>query len=146
MKESVTPHSAIVAAGQTIRSELPDLLGEEGAARVEPVLGALLAQAEAASDPIVLAATEEQILDLLATHPRTWERMNELLPAMDEQRGAPSGYEPLPGGGEPIEANWYACPQGDYDRPMFAVDEPIPECPVHHVALVPNPCGRRPAC
>jgi hypothetical protein len=139
MEESATPHSAIVAAGRTVRSELPELLGADGAALVEPVLGELLAQAAAASNPTALAEAEDRILEVLATHPRTRARMNELLPAVDEERGAPSGYEPLPGGGEPVEADWYGCPQGDYDWPVFAVDEPVPQCPVHHVALVPKP-------
>jgi hypothetical protein len=138
MAEGTRPDSAIVMAAQTIRSELPALLDGGEAARVESALIDLLTRAKAAHDAVARAQAEDRILELLAAHQRTRERMDELLPTPDEERGVGSAFEPLPGGGEPIDADWYGCPQGDYDWPVFAADEPIPQCPTHHVALVPK--------
>jgi hypothetical protein len=137
MSENATPRSEIVAAAQTIRSELPRLLGSDLAAQVESQLVDLLVQTETAPREDDLADVEDRILELLAAYPPTRERMDELLPVVDEERG----FEPLPGGGGPVDVEWYTCPRekNHYDWPVLDVEEPIPECPVHHVVLVPKP-------
>jgi hypothetical protein len=141
MGERATPDSGIVMAARVIWSELPRLLAGAAAARVESVLGELLAQAEAAPDAAGLAKAEGVMLELLAEYPATRDRLDQLLPSSEEERGADAGFEPLAGGGEPIDFDWYACPNGDYDWPVFAVDEPIPRCPIHGVALIPGRTG-----
>ncbi len=50
-------------------------------------------------------------------------------------------FEPLPGEAQPIAATKYLCSEADCDISWVrrSVGQPIPECPVHHVPLVPVP-------
>jgi hypothetical protein len=55
------------------------------------------------------------------------------------------GYSRLPGPGTPSSADVFVCPQdcGHQWRRHFVAD-PIPDCPTHHVKLVPAPAGFSP--
>jgi hypothetical protein len=136
MDESGLPPSRILRAARIIRAELGDLLAPAKAMEVEASLRALLGVAEVERDLSALADLEDRILEVLAAQEPTRRRASEVLPTTEGERSIGT-FEPLPGSGEPVDADWYGCPAGDYDWPVFDVDEPVPECPKHHVRLVP---------
>lgn len=49
------------------------------------------------------------------------------------------GFEPLPGEAQPIAATQYSCSKANCDISWVrrSVGQPIPNCPVHHIPLVP---------
>jgi len=52
------------------------------------------------------------------------------------------GYSGLAGRGDPPAPDIFVCPQDcKYQWRRFFVADPIPECPTHHVKLVPAPVG-----
>jgi hypothetical protein len=117
--------SEVARAAGTISLELRDLLPAD-AGQVGAQLDALLARARAGDD------VDDDLMLLLTRFESTRQRLDELLPEAD----AAKGYADLPGHGEPIGALLYRCPRGDYEYPALEVGEPIPPCPVHHIALV----------
>ena len=123
----------IVEIAEAIRPELPRLVGEEA-----PSMGAKLTEAvalaRAAPDPEARARAEDALYELLASHDRTREELDRRLPEIDEERG----YDPLAGTGDPVAADRYECPRGDYAWPVFSLDDPPPpdRCPVHQIPLV----------
>jgi hypothetical protein len=115
-------------AARVIEPELSSLLGAE-APPVQQRLSQLLAEADAGK------AVDTEVITLLASREVTRERLETLL-GTTEGLDAEKDYSALPGWVNTVPARWYACPEGDYEWPRFDVSEDVPECPVHHVALV----------
>jgi hypothetical protein len=117
--------SDILTAARSIRAEVPSLLGQQGA-RVQAALDDLLAAASAGQD------VDDQLWQLLVVYEPTRQRLNQLLPEVEEERG----FEPFPGERDAIEADRFVCPRGDYEWPVFDSDDPVLErCPNHGLAL-----------
>ena len=123
----------IIDAARTIRPYLPELVGNEADAYDREIAG-LIAEAQAGHD------VDGELLAVLsrsqATH--TWaarvlENDRHLPP--DIQRIADRSYEPLAGVGEPVAAERYLCPRGDYVRYRISISDPAPVCPTHECAL-----------
>jgi len=149
---------AILKGARAIRPHLADLLGAE-AEGVDRELGNLLAEAEqvgAEAEGVdreldnLLAEAEQGrkvaslILDLLARHDATRAWMREFLEGAEEATAPPAaappgvrGYSPPPGRADPIAAQKFVCPNGDFEWYRQRVGTPVPECPTHHVPLEP---------
>lgn len=121
------PESTILEAAKSIRQFLPDLLGEQ-APEVDHQLADLLNRHQA-GEPM-----ENQVTNLLASHPPTREWMYNFL-AADAVQTRSLGYNPLPGIPK-IDAPRYVCPQGDYIWHHIDSSDPIPACPTHHCPLI----------
>ncbi len=116
----------ILEGGRSIRPYLEELLGND-AIQVDNKLAELLAQAQAGQP------TDQQILEILTSYPNTRNWIAEFL----SEKQVSKGFEPLPGQGQPISAQKYNCPQGDYVWYRRIVGATIPICPTHGVELIP---------
>lgn len=114
-----TPEDVLECA-RSIRPELPELLGA-AAETVDRQLADLLAQAKTG------AAVDAEILDLLKSHPNTYDWAAEFLAPQRVSKG----YERLAGSGDVVSAQRYVCPEGDYVWYRRSVGIAIPTCPSH---------------
>ena len=126
----------ILKGARTIRSHLTELLEASQAAEMDENLAELLAEFETGSK------VDSQILKLIAKHEatRTW------MAAFLEHHLPPQlarFYSPPPGNTGPIPGVMrYVCPEGDYHWFRHRVGEPIPQCPIHQLDLVPSSSGQ----
>lgn len=120
--------SELLDAARTIRGELPELVPDASlAARLDD----LIAQMET-GEPV-----DDDLFETLTGHDPLRQRLDELLPDEDPDKGwAGPAYQELPGYGEPVDAQYFVCPYGDYRYPVLEVGELVPPCPVHRVPLV----------
>ena len=118
-----TPEDVLEGA-RTIRPFLPDLLGTE-AEPVDQQLAELLGQAKAGQQD------DQQILEILTSHPKTRSWIAEFL--SPEQ--ASKGYQSLPGKPSAVSAPKYVCPEGDYTWFQRSAGTPVPSCPTHNCQL-----------
>ncbi|MGH8905272.1 MAG: hypothetical protein ACRD0K_01830 [Egibacteraceae bacterium] len=126
--------SAIVAAAEVIRQELPELL-EAGTAEVDRRLAELIAAAREA-EPEARDEVEARIVRLLEEQPPTRERLAELLDVVPTLGGT-RGYQPTAGGGL-VGALRFACPKDgcEYVEAWVDVSEALPkECKKCHSPL-----------
>lgn len=125
---------AILKGARAIRPHLAELLGAE-AEGVDRALARLLAEAEEGRK------VDSNILDLLARRDATRVWMEEFLEGAEGRTAAAPqrvrGYSPPPGRADPIAAQRYVCPNGDYEWYRQRVGTPVPECPTHHLPLEP---------
>jgi hypothetical protein len=148
--------SDLLAAARTIRAELPQPLAGPpvvAGAAAAPAGGAAgrlpLADAaglSAALDRLIdrlaagadVADAEDELIELLTAEEPLRRRLDELLPDDQGEKdwAGPTGYQELPGPGDPVDAVFYACPEGDYRYPVMEVGEVVPQCPVHGLPLV----------
>jgi hypothetical protein len=120
----------LLHCARTIDAELPDLLPGPGDAPVRARLHGLVARL-AAGEPV-----DDELFEALTDHEAVRRRLDELLPAEQDKGGPGSGFQELPGHGEPVDAVYFVCPHGDYRYPVLEVGEYVPPCPAHHLALV----------
>jgi len=123
----------VIDVARTIRAYLPKLVGIEADA-YDREIADLIAKAQAGDD------VGEQLLAVLTRSPtvhdwaaRVLENDRHLPP--DIQPITERGYQPLPGPGEPIQAERYECPYGDYVWYQISVSDPVPDCLTHKCAL-----------
>jgi hypothetical protein len=132
--------TTLLDAARAIRPYLDELLGDAAAAdELDRSLAELLAAAGAG------AAVDEPIERCLRERPATLEwtafylkhqvplQVASLGPHRNSTFGG--GYSGLPGPGEPVRAERYSCPGGDYLFYRRDVGQPIPTCPTHGLAL-----------
>ncbi|WP_261569261.1 hypothetical protein [Frankia gtarii] len=131
---------ATIAAGRAIQQRLFDLLGPAVAADVAAHLEKVLT---ADSEPTSRAAAVSELLGEYDDTARFLRRyvndaaFRALLSADSGPANERSdGPDLLAGDPGPIDADLYRCPQGDYEWEHLQAGESVPECPVHHVALV----------
>ncbi|MBL7487608.1 hypothetical protein I6A60_13705 [Frankia sp. AgB1.9] len=132
---------ATLAAGRAIQPRLKDILAPAAAADAAERLDEILAADS--SEPAMTAAAVRALLD---EHDDTARFLRRFLDdpsfrTLLEPDGGPlnersDGIDLLAGDPGPIDADLYRCPQGDYEWEHLQAGESIPECPVHHVALV----------
>lgn len=143
MNEAPPPEeSEILKVVTKLTPELPELLGSDA-----PVFGRVLSefaeQARVSEDPAVRADAEDEIYNLLASREGTRERMDQLLPEEQEERG----WAPVVGHSGPVPADRWVCPRKacTYNFPVLSIDDPVPppeSCPVHpKVRLVFRPAA-----
>jgi hypothetical protein len=123
----------IFDVARTIRPYLPKLVGTEAHA-YDQEIAHLIAKAQDGYD------VDDQMLAVLTRSPavRDWsarvlENDRHLPPNIQQ---AERGFQPLPGLGEPVEAERYECPCGDYVWYKISVSDSVPQCPTHKCALV----------
>ncbi|MEU1183845.1 hypothetical protein ABZ464_40725 [Streptomyces sp. NPDC005820] len=128
------PDDDLLEAARAIRPYLEELVGEDAAA-YDGALGRLLADAHEGLDvdaPLsALLSSNEDI--------SVWIGMVRHDPLRRPPEHQPiRGYGDLPGPGEPVSAERYVCPGGDFVwyRPTAGV--PVPACPDHGAVLKPN--------
>ena len=123
----------IIDVARTIRPYLPRLVGAEADACDREIVD-LIAEAQAGHD------VGDQLLAVLTRSPTVHEWAAGLL---ENERHLPPdvllkaerGYQPLPGAGEPVEAQRYECPYGDYVWYRISISDRPPGCPTHNCAL-----------
>lgn len=126
---------------EMIRPEIPRLLDARTAAPTLSALDALVDRLRA-GEP-----RGDDIFELLTDHDALRRRVDQLLGSDSDAAknvdlsGIPA-YAELPGHGEVVAAAVFVCPHGDYRFPVLEVGEAVPDCPVHAVALVPEPGSR----
>jgi hypothetical protein len=120
---------------RTIRPYLAALVGSE-ASDYDREIARLLSKADSGSE------IDEQLADLLARSPTicSWaaEVLGDELYRPPEVRAlVERGIEPLPGIGEPVDAQKYVCAvDGNFVWWRTSVGVPIPKCPDHNAVLV----------
>jgi len=130
---SIDKPADVLDAARRIQAELPP--------DAVPDLAALIAKASQAEPQERREQAADALYAYLARHPGTRDRLNELLPASDEERGG--GFE-YPGGDPFTDYDRYACPEGHYAWPVLDVDDPTPgpiSCPQCGAPLVFKPTG-----
>jgi hypothetical protein len=119
----------LLDAARSIRPFLGELLGPESR-DVDDELAEYLARAQQGEK------VDNLILELLRKHTQTRVWAEEFL-----QTKCPPDlvrtYEQPPGSSEPVLADKYRCPEGDYIWHRRNVAIPVPQCPTHRVALQP---------
>jgi hypothetical protein len=124
----------ILDVARTIRPYLPELVGAE-ADSYDRELADLLAEARGGrdvGDQLVAVLTRSAAAHAWAA--RVLESDRHLPPELQQIRER--GYQPLPGPGEPVDAERYECPEGDYVWYRISVSAPVPICPTHKSPLV----------
>jgi len=122
--------SELLDAARSIREALPEL-GYTADAPVATRLDDLIGRMAGGE------AVENDLFEVLTAHEPLRRRLDELLPDVDpEKGGGGQGFHELPGHGEPVDAQYFVCPLGDYRYPVLEVGEAVPPCPVHRVPLV----------
>lgn len=141
MNEAPPPaESEILKVAMTLIPELPGLLGSDAPA-FGRMLSELAEQARSSEDPAARMHAEDETYRLLASRGETRERMDQLLPEEQEERG----WAPVFGHSSPVPADRWICPEQDctYNFPVLSIDDPTspPQCcPVHEkVRLVFRP-------
>jgi len=112
---------------ETIYRVFRDLL-DEAPASLRAEIESLLARAEAGDK------TDNKLLRLARRDPDFLQRVNARLEMVDGTRG----FSSLGGYPHPTPGLTYVCPQCGYSRTLGEVGEDPGECPVHHVALIPQ--------
>jgi hypothetical protein len=128
----MTQPKTILTAAQAIRPHLSSLLDPDTAERIDRELYYLLAQAESGQN------VENQITELLRQPEPTqsWMRRYFKGEKPEEITRSSSSYSNLAGDPALQPAPRYVCPR--CDSSWYREDnEPIPECPNHHIPLVP---------
>jgi hypothetical protein len=126
----------IVDVARTIRPYLPKLVGTEADA-YDREIADLIAKAQAGhdvGDQLHAVLTRSSAVHDWAA--RVLENDQHLPPDIQpiaERRER--GYQPLPGLGEPVMADRYECPYGDYVWYQISVSDPVPDCPTHKCTL-----------
>ena len=123
----------IIDVARTIRPYLPKLVGTEADAYDREIAG-LIAQAQAGNDvgdQLLAVLTRSSAVHDWAAH--VLENDRHLPP--DIQQIAERGFQLLPGLGEPVAAERYQCPHGDYVWYQISVSDQAPDCPTHECAL-----------
>jgi hypothetical protein len=134
----------VLELARAIRLYLPELLGNnpersDEVRRLDRELAELLSEAQRGQE------VDEGILDRLKLSPavHNWAAtflQSGLPPDVAEERDR--GFSPLAGRGEAVAPMKYICPEGaDVVWYRRAVDQPVPQCPTHHVALEPVSSG-----
>lgn len=132
MNEAPPPaESEILKVARTLIPELPGLLGSDASA-FGRALSELAEQARSSEDPAARMHAEDETYRLLASRGETRERMDQLLPEEQEERG----WAPVLGHSGPVPADRWICPEQDctYNFPVLSIDDPTPPpqfCPVH---------------
>jgi hypothetical protein len=132
--------SEILKVVSTVAPELPRLLGSDAPA-FGRMLSELAEQARSSEDPAARIRAEDAIYKLLASRDETRERMDQLLPEEQEERG----WAPMLGHSGPVPADRWICPEQGctYNFPVLSIDDPTPPpvfCLVHpKVRLVFRP-------
>jgi hypothetical protein len=141
VNEALPPgESEILKVADTVAPELPRLLGSEAPA-FGRMLSELAAQARSSEGQAARMQSEDEIYKLLASRDETRERMDQLLPEVQEERG----WAPVLGHSAPVPADRWICPEQDctYNFPVLSIDDPTPRpefCLVHeNVRLVFRP-------
>ncbi len=123
--------SEILKVASTVGPELPGLLGSDAPAFAR-MLAELAAQVRSSEDPAARTQAEDELYQLLASRDETRERMDQLLPEEQEERG----WAPMLSHSSPVPADRWICPEQDctYNFPVLSIDDPTPPpqfCPVH---------------
>jgi hypothetical protein len=112
---------------------LPTLVGSEADLYDREIAG-LIAEAQVGHD------IGDELLAVLRRSPivhdwaaRVLENDRHLPP--DIQRITDRSYQSLPGQGEPVEAERYECPYGDYVWYRISISDPVPSCQTHKCVL-----------
>jgi hypothetical protein len=132
--------SEILKAASAVVPELPGLLGSDATAFGQ-MLSELVEQARSSEDPTARIRAEDAIYKLLASRDETRERMDQLLPEEQEERG----WAPTFGHSGPVPVDRWICPEQGctYNFPVLSIDDPTPPpefCLVHtEVRLVFHP-------
>ncbi len=110
--------------------ELHDLMPEDEARALEAELAQALREDTHAS---LARATQRA----LATPAR--ERLQALLGSDEKGLRGLRGIPSVSGDSDPVAIQKYVCPRGcHYVRYRFFAEDPIPQCPEHHIPLVPE--------
>jgi len=123
----------IIDGAQAIRSQLKTLIGEE-AESMDNELSELLAQAQEGQ------RVEMQILRLVARREITRKWFTDYVKDkrdLQEEMNPLKSFEFLPGDTPALPLPLFRCPQGDYEWARPAVGIPVPQCPTHHIDLIP---------
>ena len=113
-----------------VATELDKWMPEEEALALEVDLARALQEDTA-------AALTQAMRRVLASPAK--DRLRALLALDMEQQLRLRGYHPTPGHPDPVSISWYVCPRGCHlSRPRFFAADPIPQCPEHHIPLVPK--------
>ncbi|MGH3404578.1 MAG: hypothetical protein ACRDRJ_19060 [Streptosporangiaceae bacterium] len=141
MNEAPPPgESEILKVARTVTPELPGLLGSDAPA-FGRMLSELAEQARSSQDPPARMHAEDEIYRLLASRDETRERMDQLLPEEQEERG----WARVLGHSSPVPADRWICPEQGctFNFPVLSIDDPTPPpefCLVHEkVRLVFRP-------
>jgi hypothetical protein len=125
----------IIEVARTIRPYLPDLVGAEAGA-YDQEIAQLLAEARTGRD------VSDQLFTVLTRSPaahawsaRVLEDEQHRPPEIAPPRVRSYNFEQLAGAGEPVDAERYACPEGDYVWYRISVAVPVPACPTHKCPL-----------
>jgi hypothetical protein len=118
-----TPEDVLEGA-RTIRPFLSNLLQTE-AEPVDQQLAHLLGQAKAGLQ------VDQQILEILESHPKTCRWIDEFLSSEQVSKG----YQPSPGKPGVVSTPKYVCPEGDYIWFQRSAGTPVPSCPTHNCQL-----------
>lgn len=118
----------LLRVARTIEGELPELLPDPGDAPLRARLRGLVAGLAADE------AVDDELFEALTGHEVLRRRLDELLP--DDEVDKVGAYQDLPGHGEPVDAVYFVCPEGDYRYPVLEIGEYVPPCPVHQRELV----------
>jgi hypothetical protein len=128
----------VLEMARAIRPYLPELVGQ-AADEVDRELAALLADVKAGAPPDSVA---QQISTVLIRWPdahnwaaRVLQDPGHLPPELQALAHG-RGYEALPGDGEPIPAQKYVCPDGDFVWYRATVGVSVPRCPTHDIEIV----------
>lgn len=119
---------ALIECARAIRPHLGHLIGPD-ANMLDQRLAALIVRAQGGED------VEDTLYDLLAQREKTKEWMEKYLAGKEE--GIAKGFDPLYGNPNPVIAQRYKCPKGDFPWTRRSAGQAIPLCPVHQIPLEP---------
>jgi hypothetical protein len=127
----------LLDTARMVRGYLAELVDEDLARDLDRQIAGLLATAnngEDVTESLRRLLSSEDIIQAWADDVR---RDPEHRPPELQPRRGPSGYSPLAGGGEPIAAQLFACPFGDFRWYRREIGQPVRPCPTHGAVLVP---------